>query len=375
MLGNNDLIKILGMQPIMKGLTESELMEIYSYIEILFFPSGATVFAENDRSNDLYIIIEGEVSLVKNEGQGLSKFPIANLSKNDVFGEFSFLDNSPRSCNVIATTDLHLIKMAKSLSEGSIAAKYIYGKITQNLSNTLIHRLRETNQKMMSKRKTENKNKEFNKIIVNLVLRSAVFLFIILGLINYFHSSQLITHHLIVINWVGLIGFLMTYYKEIKLYPYLTAKLDNNESIGHKSFWRSFVWCGVAIAFMGLVFLGLQLFGITDPQHLQAIPISQLFSYPLYVLLLEFVLRSIFQTSLTKLLSQPKWAGVVYTAIIIAVGNLPFGMTTTALVFALNLCCGFLYFEYRNLLTTVLLHLFIVWMLQAHGYLLLANFS
>jgi PAS domain S-box-containing protein len=72
------------------------------------FEVGETLFLEGDRSQDLYILLEGKAGVLKGTKT------IAEISdKGSVFGEMSFLLGENRTATVKALTDLKVIKIPK----------------------------------------------------------------------------------------------------------------------------------------------------------------------------------------------------------------------------------------------------------------------
>ena len=73
------------------------------------FSAGQTIFLEGDLGTEMYIILEGEVHIVKRlrgEIHVLSK-----LEKGDFFGEMGVLENTPRSAEAVAHTDVKLLSI------------------------------------------------------------------------------------------------------------------------------------------------------------------------------------------------------------------------------------------------------------------------
>ena len=70
------------------------------------------ILREGENSQDVYLILEGQVEVSTNICNENSQFSpgLARLSKNDVFGELAMFDGEPRSAEVIALTDCEIIK-------------------------------------------------------------------------------------------------------------------------------------------------------------------------------------------------------------------------------------------------------------------------
>jgi CRP-like cAMP-binding protein len=70
------------------------------------------ILREKESSQDVYLILEGQVQVSTNICDASSQFSpgLARLSKNDIFGELAMFDGEPRSAQVIALTDCEIVK-------------------------------------------------------------------------------------------------------------------------------------------------------------------------------------------------------------------------------------------------------------------------
>ena len=70
------------------------------------------ILKEKENSQDVYLILEGQVQVSTNICDTTSQFTpgLARLSKNDIFGELAMFDGEPRSAEVIALTDCEIAK-------------------------------------------------------------------------------------------------------------------------------------------------------------------------------------------------------------------------------------------------------------------------
>jgi CRP-like cAMP-binding protein len=70
------------------------------------------ILKEKENSQDVYLILEGQVQVSTNISDTASQFSpgLARLSKDDIFGELAMFDGEPRSAQVIALTDCEIVK-------------------------------------------------------------------------------------------------------------------------------------------------------------------------------------------------------------------------------------------------------------------------
>jgi cAMP-binding proteins - catabolite gene activator and regulatory subunit of cAMP-dependent protein kinases len=102
--------------------------------------SGDHIFHEGDLGTEMYIILEGEVQIVKRLG-GQAHI-LSRLDKGDFFGEMSVIDGVPRTADAVAVTGCKLVPINGSRFDEMIRrTPEIAIRIIRKYSN----RLRESN--------------------------------------------------------------------------------------------------------------------------------------------------------------------------------------------------------------------------------------
>jgi CRP-like cAMP-binding protein len=76
-----------------------------------FFPKDAVIFREGDIGDYMYILVSGEVRIVKSI-RG-AEVVLAIMEKGDFFGEMALLENVPRSASAIVNKDAEVIVIDK----------------------------------------------------------------------------------------------------------------------------------------------------------------------------------------------------------------------------------------------------------------------
>jgi len=133
--------KLLVSVEIFKGFLLTELVELLSGSEKRIFQENETVLSEGDSGSFMYILIQGEVDIVKQPGAGSGKV-LARLTSGNCFGEMALIDRNVRSASVIAVTPCILIR----LNENNIDRNPVLStKLYRNIARLLSHRLRNTN--------------------------------------------------------------------------------------------------------------------------------------------------------------------------------------------------------------------------------------
>jgi CRP-like cAMP-binding protein len=110
------------------------------------YSAGETVFAQGDLGTEMYIILEGEVHIIKhinNESHLLSK-----LEKGDFFGEMALLESVPRTADAVAQSEVKCLvingaRFDEMLRKNPEIAVRIIRKYSKRLreANSLLERL------------------------------------------------------------------------------------------------------------------------------------------------------------------------------------------------------------------------------------------
>lgn len=91
-------------------LDADELTELAAVIDEKNLKQGETLFHTGDFGESLYIVKAGEVELFIKDTTG-QKIVLKVAKRDDIFGEISMLDNSPRSATAMALTDTELFAL------------------------------------------------------------------------------------------------------------------------------------------------------------------------------------------------------------------------------------------------------------------------
>ena len=141
------ILDFLSNHPLMRTLTESQLIRLHGWMEVESLSADTVVFKECDASRDLYFVLEGEVSLVKWDPEKRDQLSVATLGCGEMFGEMSFVDAAPRALTIKTSMPSRLLKLPYSrMLEEDREVKEIYYKVVSNIAFLCRHRLRQTNQ-------------------------------------------------------------------------------------------------------------------------------------------------------------------------------------------------------------------------------------
>jgi NTE family protein len=101
----------LSPERIFHALSEEEERSILEKCDTIDLKRGDVLFRKGDESNALYIVSEGELSVL-DEIPGQRVF-LAGLHEGEIFGEMAFLDGRPRSASVSAVKDSVVLRFTK----------------------------------------------------------------------------------------------------------------------------------------------------------------------------------------------------------------------------------------------------------------------
>src|SRR5690606_14256092 len=88
--------------PLFSHFDEGHIQQIISQSQVLRFKPGTVLIQEGDVARDLYILLEGEVEIIRSS---LNRREwITELGSVSIFGEAALLDDTPRSAEVRSKT-------------------------------------------------------------------------------------------------------------------------------------------------------------------------------------------------------------------------------------------------------------------------------
>jgi hypothetical protein len=125
---------------IFEELSITELAAVASVTEDIVFQPGETVIKEGDAGEVMYLIIEGEVSVNKNQDQG-PEIELDRISAGDYFGEMALFEDLPRSATIRTLTDTRLLMLHKQEFAEIVRE---YPQIALNICRVLGARLRKS---------------------------------------------------------------------------------------------------------------------------------------------------------------------------------------------------------------------------------------
>jgi CRP-like cAMP-binding protein len=121
------------------SLSEKEISEIAIWSSRISYKKGDVIVREGSPGKGLYILISGraDVSVKMGEQERI----VGTLSPQDVFGEMSLIEETPRTSNVIAAQETECLYLDAHIIREKMAS---HPDVMINLLKTLCRRLRAT---------------------------------------------------------------------------------------------------------------------------------------------------------------------------------------------------------------------------------------
>jgi len=140
------MIDIISGAPLFKGLHPEVISGIVENANERHFTTGQLIIQEGDSLKELYIIIEGEVSIEKNSGDELFTRGVG-----ESLGEMTLIDLGTRSVSVRAKSDVNIavidLEYLTTLFDNN---PKILTTIAINIARILSNRLRESDKDSMA---------------------------------------------------------------------------------------------------------------------------------------------------------------------------------------------------------------------------------
>jgi CRP-like cAMP-binding protein len=142
----SDLAAKLSETVLFREFTPQELDEFLELLDPVRAQAGDVIVRQDDPGDCMYIVVSGQCRVVHHK-QG-HDVDLAVLNKGDFFGELALVDEGPRSADVIALTDVVLLKITQAVV-AAVAGVYPTAafKLLIAIGRTLVGRLRLANQR------------------------------------------------------------------------------------------------------------------------------------------------------------------------------------------------------------------------------------
>ncbi len=130
--------------PLFSVLDNDAIVELARAVLLRIYRAGQPIFIQEDPGEEMYIILEGSVKIVRESLSG-REITLAFLGKGNFFGDMALLDGYPRSASAYAVSDSKLLMLRRVDFENHLLRK---PESARNLLRFLSVRLRRANSKI-----------------------------------------------------------------------------------------------------------------------------------------------------------------------------------------------------------------------------------
>lgn len=145
----NDLKSFLEKTPFFGGLQDDTMEQLAGMFRRRTVSQGQTIFFEGDTGASMFIIVSGEVLMVRSGMATGPRVRLVRLHPGDFFGETTLIEMQPRQDTAQAETDVTLLELtARDLYKFYKSDVKGYVMILQNINRELCRRLRAANSRV-----------------------------------------------------------------------------------------------------------------------------------------------------------------------------------------------------------------------------------
>lgn len=137
---------VLSLKPIeiFEDLSVNELAAVASAIEEIAFDADETVIREGDPGDTLYLMVEGEVAVIKTEADG-TELILDHIAEGDHFGEMALFEDIPRSASIRTLKASRMLMLHKQEFNEMVRE---YPRIALNICRVFSGRIRKLHHKI-----------------------------------------------------------------------------------------------------------------------------------------------------------------------------------------------------------------------------------
>lgn len=146
---DKDIRAAVEQAPLSRGMRAEEVEKLLTICESVNLEPGTVVFRENDRSDALYLLAEGQIDISKRINDETDQV-VATLSRHAMFGQTSLFTNGIRPETATAKTEVKLVKIPSNRFRELLAAEELAAfKAVSNVALSVTRRLSDLNEKLV----------------------------------------------------------------------------------------------------------------------------------------------------------------------------------------------------------------------------------
>ncbi len=145
------LLEVLKGVDILSGLDDESLKKILDISQTVEYSSGHRIFEDQSIGDDLYVLLDGEVTIKIENLQPDFDINIFKVEKGQIFGELALIDDAPRSATAECPVPVKLLTIDGNKLRDLMGTDYKIGYyISSNIARIVCTRIRNTNKKLLA---------------------------------------------------------------------------------------------------------------------------------------------------------------------------------------------------------------------------------
>jgi CRP-like cAMP-binding protein len=380
----------LKLNPLFQRLSSAHLDLLESLSKHEHYPKGHTLLTEGETSMQYYLLLKGEVEIVKVSEEG-TEHRIRTLSPGDLIGELAFIEETPRSATVRTLSETDVVCIDGATIKTDPRYVELYAALAVTIGKSISERLRYTNTVTVKAMQAELSTAKlqiamgYGMMTIISLTSFIIFMLGIIGQLKYYIASYMPSSTPLTVAF--LLIFSVGVYIAIRGggYPWSNYGFTTLN-------WRSSIVQAIqySIPYMLLLLLIKWLFICYVPEYhddalfqpMVGIPPSPTIGRWLYVILIgayllftpvqEFIVRGALQSSLRMFLkggTADRWKAIILSNLLFSSGHVLITFGFAMMAFIPGLFWGWLYDKQRNLIGVSVSHAILgVWVAFVVGF-------
>lgn len=149
--------KTISNEGFLSQLNDIQVSDFMQLANIIEYESDEEIIKEGDKSNYLFVIIDGSVNVIVKQKveDGIKDVYISTMGKGEVFGEAAFFLEMKRTAHVIANSDIKLIRIDRnSLMQFIKKNPAVGNRVLMFIIYNLLLKIKEVNHELAYQRQT-----------------------------------------------------------------------------------------------------------------------------------------------------------------------------------------------------------------------------
>lgn len=347
------------LEEILPGLTPDAAQAVRGAMEVHTIPAGTRIMAAGDRTDSLYLIDSGTVTVYREAGPESGERVLASLSAGAILGEMALLDGQPRSASARTETECRLTEIQPAKILALPNGDHVLSAIRGSLAVAVTNRMRTQTDKYVAAVEREmaaiKERQHFGRFFIY-----ALGLMTIGMLVNDILAREVLAIDIFTptFAWVYLLIILIPtsmviWRMKIPLRDLGVTTVGMKRSIIEGSILSAVT---VAVAFAAA--WGLKAAGLHTGTPVPA-EWGPTTGYFFHSVLQELVARGLLQSSFQRFLDDRRGLqSVVLSSTLFGVFHIHFGFMAVVVTILSGLLFGAVYLRHRNLAGVTLLHFF-----------------